>query len=120
MFYLLEDNRIIDSNNFPYEWKFYTVLISEKDEKIILHCRDPRERKKYEIKKQSENVFDLIDWEEDLVKSRMNNMIWQCYVLNQISDISEQIKYKTIIAIYKPNSKGDYIKVWEKKDNEVE
>lgn len=113
MFYLLDDNRLIDS-------KIEDVYVNDFQNSLWLHNNG-----KYKgdvigkIKKQSENIYDLIDWEEDLVKSRMNNIIWQCYVLNQISDISEQIKYKTIIAIYKPNSNGGYIKVWEKKDNEV-
>ena len=110
MFYLLENGKIIDSDNFPYEWKFYTVLISEKDKTIILHCPDPRDRKKYQIKKQSENVYDLIE-EGDLVKTKL----LEDFNLLEIVTNEGVFERKHITIIYKPDEKGNYIKVWEVK-----
>lgn len=117
MYYLLEDNRIIDSNNLPYEWKFFSTLISEKDKTIILHCRDPRERKQFKIKKQSEKVFDLIDWNNDLVRinTTCGSMIVDCkHAKSDFSDGYYNVEW--INAIYKFNDTGNYIKVWEKKE----
>ena len=129
MYYLLENNQIIDSKNLPYEWKFYTVLLSEKDKIIILHCRDPRERKKYKIKKQSENVCDLIE---------VGDLVNLDKTLNQVIAILKEDKRtifeigdnkwfsfkelnnylnNNLLAIYKPDANGNYIKVWEEKDD---
>lgn len=117
MFYLLEDNRIIDSEELKRKLHFDAKVGIIDNELIVTLENFPIFRSESKIKKQSENVFDLIDWEEDLVKHKTNIFVWHCSVLNQTSDISEHIKNKTITAIYKPNEKGDYIKVWEKKDD---
>jgi hypothetical protein len=58
-------------------------------------------------------VYDLIDWDNDLV--RVDNMIHHCKYFHR--DLREEyIERKWFNAIYKPNSKGDYIKAWEVKD----
>lgn len=84
MYYLLEDNIII--NELPLQ----TVI----------------------IKKQSENVFDLIE-QEDLIKIKMGDtfsILEVCRINGGVSGM------KHIYAIYKPDSKGNFIKVWEEKD----
>lgn len=131
MFYLLEDNIIVDSENLPYEWKFYTVLISEKDKTIILHCPDPRERKGYKIKKQSENVFDLIE-KGVLIKYleiyntnqiRFEIVTGFCESLDGvrtgslITQYNTMIYFEKVLAIYNLDAKGNYIKVYEVKTN---
>ena len=70
------------------------------------------------FKKQSENAFDLIEV-GDLVKRKHKNEIDildvnEIYLKNLQSNEYNYLK-KEIIAIYKPNEKGDYIKVWEVK-----
>ena len=115
MFYLLEDNRIIDSEKTKY-FDLYTrfgFLLEIDGETVIKNLG--------KIKKQSENVYELIE-SGDLVltsygslrkiKENKNNIV--------ITEFRTSIEYKDIIIIYKPSSNGDYIKVWEKKDNEVE
>ena len=118
MFYLLENNRIIDSQ-IPYTYAKWLPFWGTKDE--CLFAKD-REGKLYhviannKIKNQSENVFDLIE-EGDLVR-----------VLNTIVKVEEIMKNTVmatalnvpfdvtmIDAIYKPDDKGNYIKVWERK-----
>lgn len=66
--------------------------------------------KKELIKKQSENVFDLIERENDLLKIGVlgyPNIMEAKSINGSFQDM------KNILAIYKPNLKGDYIKVWE-------
>ena len=105
MFYLLEDNTIIDD-------KKLNVRVNEYQGKQFL-ARDSKNRYSLgKIKNQSEKVFDLIDWEQDLVKHSANDLIWHCVILYQTSDISAI----DVTAIYKPDSKGNYIKVWERRE----
>jgi hypothetical protein len=82
------------------------------------------------VELQSENVFDLVE-EGDLVKldKTLNQVITILKegkkTIFEIGD-NKWFSFKEInnylnnnrIAIYKPNPKGDYIKVWEKKGNE--
>lgn len=101
MFYLLENNRIIDSDEYfkyAYAYKngitYYNIA----------------------IKKQSENVFDLIE-NGDLIKIKMCdtfNILEVCRINGGVNGM------KHIIAIYKPDSKGNFIKVWEVKEDEKE
>lgn len=92
MYYLLEDNRIIE------ELPLQTVI----------------------VKNQSKNVFDLIDWEEDIIRitwSDGKSFILYCDISK--SDFSDgYYSLDWITAIYKPDEKGNYIKVWEKKEGE--
>ena len=112
MYYLLDDNNIIDSEKletikFP---KSNVVTFKRYDD---FFCSTNK------IKKQRENVYDLIDWEKDLVK--VDDAIHHCKYFHR--DLREEyIKYKWFNAIYKPNSNGDFIKVWEevKKDEKNE
>lgn len=113
MYYLLENNKIIDSNNLvdlPFD---VDINIVNDDAIFKDHCSGML-LNIIKIKKQSENVYDLIDWNEDLV--RVDNMIHQCKYFHR--DLREEyIEHKWFNAIYKPNSKGDYIKAWEEKDD---
>ena len=74
------------------------------------------------IKKQSDNVFDLIEV-GDLVKTGIGKIfdVRKPYIDEGLAIVPFNIIFLNeinIIAIYKPNSRGDYIKVWEVKDNE--
>lgn len=114
MFYLLEDNRIIDISNLEKE-KMKYIKFPTKDKpynegSYLLH----EDTQYIKIKKQSEHVYYLIDWKNDLVRNKDGDVI-SCSQLF-IFYMQEYIDKQLFTAIYKPNSNGDYIKVWEKKD----
>lgn len=114
MYYLLNDNRIIDSNDLPVDWKYYQVKFDEENRQITLWCPDPRDRQSFEIKDQSESVLNLIDWNTDLVEMLLpaDTRVLQCKV-HRVSFMVGEYKYKNIIGIYKPDSKGNFIKSWK-------
>lgn len=65
----------------------------------------------YYILKKSENVFDFIDRDNDLLKISVldtSNVLAAKSINGNFRDMDN------ILAIYKPNKKGDYIKVWER------
>ena len=66
--------------------------------------------------KKSENIYDLIE-EGDLIQwGEANNIIKIDF--NDSINILDLLKTdNAITAIYKPNEKGDYIKVWEHENN---
>ena len=105
MFYLLEDNRIIDDKKMQ-------VFVKERQNLLFLHRKERFQDVIGQIKLQSEDVYDLIDWREDLIETS-GGIIFQLKFLKwyQIQDIIEN---GDITDIYKPNSNGDYIKVWKK------
>lgn len=116
MFYLLKDNRIIEIDNAEFnecgllivyeETGFYTLL--KLDGTTVKYST-------YFVENQSENVYDLIDWDKDLVG--FFDETGEYYVFPTKKMKAEILPYiKDINAIYKPNEKGDYIKVWEKKN----
>lgn len=124
MFYLLENNRIIDSNtlftkNIPlWEVKDNLLFAKSKNGKLI------KPYKYNAIKNQSENVFDLIE-EGDLIKD--DNRVYEVREIDDGKDydgrksvISQPAMFRhwewKIEAIYKPDGKGNYIKVWERKE----
>lgn len=114
MFYLLEDNRLIDRNDPPIDWKHWQVNFDEENKQITLWCPDPRERKQFNIISQSESILDLIDWNADLVEVLLplDTIILQCKV-HKVSFMVGEYKYKHIIGIYKPDSKGNFIRAWK-------
>ena len=76
------------------------------------------------FKKQSENVFDLIEVGDLIKYVYYDNSVSISNVdesdlkrLTAINSLYDNIR-KSVRTIYKPNSKDDYIKVWEAKDNE--
>ena len=98
MYYLLANNRIV---------KDVTVVTMSVFTYAYKHNKSLGE-----IKKQSENVYDLIE-QNDLIKIKMIDT----FSILEVCSINGGVNgMKHIIAIYKPNKKGDYIKVWEKKD----
>lgn len=133
MYYLLEDNRIIDSRisyttNFPYwETKDNCLFAKSKNDKLVRPCNENK------IKKQSKNVFDLLE-NGDLIKYQFINAYYELVstieLVCKIDIVFKQKEYigvlgkevdknkDTILAIYKPDAKGNYIKVWEVKENE--
>ena len=121
MFYLLEDNRIIVEN------KRFTDIYCYENRKGFLYksFKDKnygKNRNLGKIKKQSENVFDLIE-AGDLVKTfgifRVDEINTQLKQIYGFLDRESIIVINTlgVKAIYKPNEKGDYIKAWEEKDD---
>lgn len=107
MYYLLENEKIVDSEDIRhFEEDGYLKTLDTFFEEIKIIGK---------IKKQSENVYDLIDWEKDLV--RVDNMIHQCKYFHR--DLREEyIENKWFNTIYKPDEKRNYIKVWEVKEDE--
>ena len=108
MYYLLENNRIIDSENYKEPYILSKDVIRNREVLFLTSFKD-QVLVKGVIKKQSENVFDFIDKKKDLVKID-GQIIMARTIQGDIKNLS------CISAIYKPNEKGDYIKVWEKKD----
>lgn len=92
MYYLTENNEIISD---------------EEKEKMNVSNN---------FKKQSDNVFDLIDRENDLVKIELLDGYFNIIGVKTLNGNWKE--NDRISAIYKPNEKGDYIKVWEVKDND--
>lgn len=124
MFYLLEDNRIIDSMDIRYFdlCERFGVLLEVIDEIVIENLG--------KIKKQSENVFDLIEV-GDLIASYRYSIEGRTNEkeINSVDELFEDengvginqcciVDYDDICAIYKPDAQGNYIKVWEKKEGE--
>lgn len=114
MYYLLEDNRIVDSENIRELVPFEMDISIEKN-KILLSFNNLI-MNTIKIIKQSPIVYDLIDKENDLVKYNFNGD----YVISRA--VNASLSYiigsypESVIAIYKPDEFGNYIKVWEKKD----
>lgn len=116
MFYLLEDNRIIDSKKI----------------KVFEHCEKTYEntgfkwlhrdnKNKYcigKIKDKSNNIFNLVKCCQDLIETKEG----QFYKPLKLQIDSFIVKYDCCVlfngikAIYKPDVKGNYIKVWERKE----
>ena len=122
MFYLLEDNRIIvDNKNFSHIFHY-------EDRKGFLYKTFAdrnygKNRKIGKIKKQSENVIDLIE-KGDLVRcsndiheiKNVYNFNYSCVTSQCGICFPSRTKFlKEFNAIYKPDGKGNYIKVWERK-----
>lgn len=125
MYYLLEDNRIVDrlsireDLDLPFEVDFYV----QKDEIVLTINHIYFEH--ISIIKKAENVYDLIE-NGDLLKykDRFDGIVCLDIVkevdakLKTIQLTTNLIKYHEVISFYKPDSSGNYIKVWEAKDNE--
>lgn len=131
MYYLLEDNRIIDrlsireDLDLPFEVDFYVG----KDEIVLTIDHNYFEH--ISIIKKAENLLDLIE-KGDLIKSyryesRDEN---DGYDINNVDRVEKGragiliagfnvfVSNDDILAIYKPDANGNYIKVWEKKEDE--
>ena len=100
MYYLLEDNRIIEGNEKD------RVYTKEYPSDYIVKCKDGITTHGV-IKNKSENVLELIDKPNDLV--RVDNQIIMARTVTNIKNCF------SINAIYKPDEKGNFKKVWEKK-----
>ena len=126
MYYLLENNRIIDSENYKEPYILSKDVIRNREVLFLTSFKD-QVLVKGLIKKQSENVFDLIE-KGDLVRC-LNDIYEIKHVYYNNDGVFQYVTsgcgicfpswknfLKELNAIYKPNSKGDYIKVWEKKN----
>jgi hypothetical protein len=118
MFYLLENNRIIDSENYKDPYILSKDVIRNREVLFLTSFKD-QVSVKGTIKKQSENVYNLIEvgdlvrYEDDFLGTTLLAEVYMNYGKLSLFDETD-IKNLDILAIYKPNSKGDYIKVWEK------
>ena len=92
----------------------YKVEIDEKNNSIYLLCPDPRDRQVYYYKTQSTDVNYLIDWNADLVEVQQpaDTIILHCK-FNKVNFMIGNYNYKHIIAIYKPDSNGNFIRAWK-------
>lgn len=126
MYYLLENNRIIRDEEIIKEIKktfsgdlnieikkneLQFTYINDRGIKYIV--LEPRK-----FKKQSENVYDLIEF-GDLIESDFD--IRRVVGLQSDSVVVKHdccIYFKNILAIYKLDAQGNYIKVWEVKEDE--
>lgn len=115
MYYLLEDNRIIDENNM-YLKKFRQLKDSGDPDFVNADEKETLEKFFGKIKLQGENVFDLIEF-GDLVKvvwlyglSEFTNKEYGTIYVNKDLKVSNE----NILAIYKPDKHGNYIKVWKR------
>lgn len=123
MFYLLENNRIIDSKYIDrhFEENGHLKRLNYFEEIIIDLGK---------IKNQSENIFDFIEV-GDLIASYRYSIEGRTNEkeINCVDELFEDengvginqcciVDYDDICAIYKPDANGNYIKVWEKKENE--
>ena len=128
MFYLLEDNRIIETEkeyeveyikdsyfNSQNEYKFVYVKDFHYQGFQVLRNATTEETIGF-IKNQSENVFDLVECYQDLIETEEG----QFYKPLKLQIDSFVVKYDCrvlfngIKTIYKPDDKGNYIKVWER------
>lgn len=130
MYYLLEDNRIVNSLSIREDLDLLVGIdfYVEKDEIVLTIGYIYIER--ISIIKKAENVLDFIE-NGDLVKldKTLNKVITILKegkrTFFEIGD-NKWFSYKelnnylnnNLLAIYKPDEFGNYIKVWEEKDNE--
>lgn len=126
MYYLLDNNLIINKNdkrikNLTYSIdKTETYVYLECDSKTpeaIFNCAEFYYATRHLVIRQSENVFDLIE-KGDLIKLDYSNYPYNedSFYIRFVDDMTFKgihCNEDIIIAIYKTNSKGDYIKVWE-------
>lgn len=111
MFYLLEDNTIIDGEKL-------SVRVNEYQGKQFL-ARDSKNRYVLgKIKDKSNNIFNLVKCCQDLIETEEG----QFYKPLKLQIDSFVVKYDCCVlfngikAIYKPDDKGNYIKVWKRKE----
>ena len=109
MYYLLEDNKIVKGTLTPDK-----LMIKVSFDRGHLFIETER------IKKQSDNVYDLIEV-GDLVKTGAGKIfdVRKPYIDKGLAIIPFYVLFLNeinITAIYKPNAKGDYIKVWEEEN----
>lgn len=136
MYYLLENNMILSDKqcnkyiNYEDRENDY-VIFEDKENGNITNISFGNNyvpvNKFYSILKiikKSENVFDLIEVGDliafEHVGTKHIDIAKVCYIYQRkdgdidILTIGYLHENEKIQAIYKPNSKGDYIKVWER------
>lgn len=118
MYYLVGKNADVDKRIVTENHPVVQMHIKEAIE-LGVTPRVPEEIIKWMwgIEKKSDNVFDLIEV-GDLVKTGIGKIfdVRKPYIDKGLAIIPFHILFLNkinITAIYKPNSKGDYIKVWE-------
>jgi hypothetical protein len=121
MFYLLENNRIIEDT----KGKYCVRTQPTTNGKNVLCSNGKNKYRVSVIKNQSENVFDLIEMGDLLympfdcngtVVHRFD--MFKCYKYNAFHCSIHIVHERGIFAIYKPDDKGNYIKVWEREEED--
>ena len=142
MYYLVRDyydeteKKIFSDKDDIEEWideldpdKRVQLLVYNWEDGMHSDCRNGRRIyfDQYFILKKSENVFDFVEV-GDLVKFAWNNRNDNCPIsIRKVYSIKKHkdngwltVDYELaiyddeVLAIYKPNKNGDYIKVWER------
>lgn len=127
MYYLLDNNKIIDTNDTTFKHHYtlpngVSLYSIETPNKIHHHYTfggyewndNIYEFYSYQIKKQSNNIYDLIEV-GDLVEYYFE-VEKQLKKITQITKDNELyfIPKEEVISFYKKNTEGNYIKVWQK------
>ena len=94
--------------------KMVQLLVYNWEDGMHSDCRNGKRIyfDQYFILKKSENVFDFIDRENDLLKISVldtSNVLAAKSINGNFRDMDN------ILAIYKPNKHENYIKVWERR-----
>lgn len=120
MYYLVGEHANVDRRIVTEEHPTVQMHIKE-DIELGVTPRTPERIIKWMwgIKKKSENLYDLIEvgdlirYDDEFLGAFPLREVYLEYGELQLLD-GTGIKFLNITAIYKPNSKGDYIKVWER------
>ena len=137
MYYLLENNMILSDKqcrkyiNYEDKENDYVIYAGKHGDMFIEiylsnGCKEIRTISR--VIKKSENVFDLIEVGDLIAFKYMDTEtidIAKVVHIYQFKDGDIDIATRGYIhstekiqAIYKPNSKGDYIKAWEKENEQ--
>ena len=116
MYYLVSEHANVDRR-----------IVTEEHPTVKMHLKDTNRNWDAEriikwmwgIEKKSENLVDLIEvgdlvrYDDEFLGAFPLRQAYLNYGELQLLD-GVDIKSLSIMEIYKPNSKGDYIKVWER------
>ena len=136
MFYLLKNNRIIDTSEISKNVDEIYVEKDDKGQKNLYISYYLGLKNLGVIKKKSKSVFNLIEVGDLIIGNmfdRKEDFVYMCKkiekdkIIYNDGDYEDYFNYnpkewflwkeeRFIRKIYKPNEKGDYIKVWEKKN----
>lgn len=127
------DKQLLDSykeRGIDYRGEPEIEIYQNPSKKLELHiigkCKDDSKyiyANEGIVEKQSKNVFDLIEvgdlvrYEDDFLGATLLAEVYMNYGKLSLFDETD-IKNLDILAIYKPDAEGNYIKVWEVKEDE--
>ena len=123
MWYLLKEDvsgywKIL--NDKKYKTEKYNHELTDA-EMLLVYEEDGRYRdypmdfNQYFIIKSSEEVFDLIKV-GDLIEFVITKEVTHTVQLHDLNDRNEYCRKSDIVAFYKQDRKGNFIRVWRKED----